>query len=67
MWHLVISQGGPIGMGKHENKIIGDAQGGYDPAWTKDVQEVGGGRHSSEDIGNADDQGHEDDEDDGKE
>jgi len=54
-------------MGKHENKIIGDAQGGYDPARTKDVQEVGGGRHSSEDIGNADDQGHVDEEDDGKE
>lgn len=54
-------------MGKHENKIIGDAQGVYDPVRTKDVLEVGGGRHSSEDMGHADDQGHADDEDDGKE
>jgi hypothetical protein len=56
-----------IGMGKHENKIIGDVQGVYDPARTRDAQEAGGGRHSSEDTGNEDDQGNEDDEDSGEE
>ncbi len=50
-------------MGKHDNKSTVNGQGTYDPARTKDVQEAGGGRHSSEDKDDKDDQGHEDDED----
>ena len=53
-------------MGKHENKITGDAQGTYDLARTKDVQEAGGGRHSSEDKNKEEDRGHEDGEDGGE-
>jgi hypothetical protein len=53
-------------MVRHADKSTGNGQGNYDPARSKDVQEAGGGRHSSEDKGDQDDQGREDDEDGGE-
>jgi hypothetical protein len=48
-------------MAKHADKSTGDGRVHYDPAKSKDVREAGGGRHSSEDKGDPDEQGHEDD------
>jgi hypothetical protein len=46
-------------MVKHGDKSTDNGQGNYDPTKSKDVQDAGGGRHSSEDKGDQDDQGRE--------
>ncbi|MGH3798514.1 MAG: hypothetical protein ACRDSP_27055 [Pseudonocardiaceae bacterium] len=38
-------------MGKHDDKITSDGRGQTDPRDTKDVQDAGGGKHSSDDRG----------------
>jgi hypothetical protein len=43
-------------MVKHGDKSTDNGQGNYDPTKSKDA---GGGRHSSQDKGDQDDQGHE--------
>jgi hypothetical protein len=46
-------------MAKHGDKSTDNGQGNYDPTKSKDVKDAGGGRHSSEDTGDQDDQGNE--------
>ncbi len=46
-------------MVKHGDKSTDNGQGNYDPTKSKDVKDAGSGRHSSEDKGDRDDQGHE--------
>jgi hypothetical protein len=43
-------------MAKHDDKSTDNGQGNYDPTKSKDVTDAGGGRHSSEDKGDGDDQ-----------
>ncbi|MGH3575167.1 MAG: hypothetical protein ACRDUW_25685 [Pseudonocardiaceae bacterium] len=49
-------RGGLIEMVKHGDKSTDNGQGNYDPAKSKDVKDAGGGRHSSEDKGDKDNQ-----------
>jgi hypothetical protein len=46
-------------MVKHADKSADNGQGNYDSAKSNDVQDAGGGRHSSEDKGDRGDQGEE--------
>jgi hypothetical protein len=46
-------------MAKHGDKSTDNGQGNYDPTKSKNVEDAGGGRHSSEDKDERDDQGDE--------
>jgi hypothetical protein len=59
--------GGLIEMAKHADKSTGNGQGDFGLSKIKNMREAGGGKHSSEDRVDQDDQGYENDEDGGKE